>query len=151
NFLPDIPIDQARRVIEVNLLGVLFGMQAQLRGMKTGAIVNVASTAGIRGAPKMAVYAASKHGVVGLTKSAALENARRGIRVNAVCPSFARTPMAGEANDSLAIEAEMTSFVPMRRLATVSEVVQAALWLADPANSFVTGLALGVDGGMVAM
>lgn len=152
-YFPDIPVDEARRVIEVNLLGVMFGMQAQLRHMaKTGgAIINVSSAAGMRGAPRMAAYAAAKHGVVGLTRTAALEYARRGVRVNAVCPSFARTAMAGDANDNQNIETEMTAYVPMRRLATVDEVVQATLYLADPASTFITGQMLGVDGGMSAM
>ncbi len=152
-YFPDIPVDETRRVIEVNLLGVMFGMQSQLRSMAKsgGAIVNVSSAAGIRGAPRMAAYSASKHGVIGLTRTAALEYARRGVRVNAVCPSFARTSMAGDANGDQAIEAEMTAYVPMRRLATVAEVVQATLYLADPTSTFITGQMLGVDGGMSAM
>jgi len=150
-FLPDIPQATARRVVEVNLLGVLWAMQAQIRVMKTGQIVNIASVAGLSGAPTLAAYGAAKHGVVGLTRTAALENARRGIRVNAVCPSFARTAMAGEAQHSLAHEAEMTRGIPMRRLASIEEVVKAVMWLADPANSFVTGQVIGVDGGLGAI
>ncbi len=152
-YFAEIPTETSRRVIEVNLLGVMFSMQAQLRAMAKigGAIVNVASAAGMRGAPTLAAYSASKHGVIGLTRTAALEYARRGIRVNAVCPSFARTIMAGDANTDKTIEAAMTSFVPMRRLATVDEVVQATLWLADPTSSFITGQTLGVDGGMSAI
>lgn len=150
-FLPDIPQATARRVIEVDLLGALWGMQAQLKAMKKGQIVNIASVAGLSGAPKLGAYAAAKHGVVGLTRTAALENARRGIRVNAVCPSFARTAMAGEARHSQAHEAEMTRGIPMRRLASIEEVVKAVMWLADPANSFLTGQAVAVDGGLGAM
>ncbi len=152
-YFTEIQPRDSRRVIEVNLLGVMFCMQAQLRAMTKsgGAIVNVASVAGIRGAPRMAAYAASKHGVIGLTKTAALEYARRGIRINALCPSFARTAMAGDANTDKTAEAEMTAYVPMRRLATINEVVQAALWLADPGSSFITGQTIGVDGGMGAM
>lgn len=150
-FLTNIPAEEARRVIDVNLLGVLFGMQAQIRAMTSGAIVNMASAAGLGGAPRLGVYSAAKHGVIGLTKTAALENARRGIRVNAVCPSFARTEMAGEAQHSLAAEASMTRGIPMQRLATVHEVVRVVLFLADPANSFVTGQCIGVDGGLGAI
>jgi len=150
-LISDIPEREARRVIEVDLLGVLWAMQAQIPAMKTGSIINIASVAGLSGAPTLGAYAAAKHGVVGLTRSAALENARRGIRVNAVCPSFARTAMVGEARHSQAHEAEMTRGIPMRRLASIPEVVRAVLFLADPANSFMTGQALGIDGGMGAM
>ncbi len=150
-FLSDISEVDARRVVEVNLLGVLWALQAQIPAMTSGSIINIASVAGLSGAPTLGAYAAAKHGVVGLTRTAALENARRGIRVNAVCPSFARTAMAGEARHSQAHEAAMTRGIPMRRLASVSEVVRAVMFLADPANSFMTGQALGVDGGMGAM
>jgi len=150
-FLPDITESDARRVIDVDLLGVLWALQAQIPAMGQGAIINIASVAGLSGAPTLGAYAAAKHGVIGLTRSAALENARRGIRVNAVCPSFARTAMAGEASHSKAHETEMTRGIPMRRLASVAEVVQAVMFLADPANSFMTGQAIGVDGGMGAM
>jgi len=150
-FLSDIPPETARRVVEVDLLGVLWALQAQIPAMQAGAIINIASVAGLAGAPTLGAYAAAKHGVVGLTRTAALENARRGIRVNAVCPSFARTAMAGEAQHSKAHEREMTRGIPMRRLATIEEVVRAVLFLADPANSFMTGQALGVDGGLGAV
>jgi len=150
-FLSDIPEADARRVVEVNLLGVLWAMQAQIPAMESGSIVNIASVAGLSGAPRLGAYGAAKHGVVGLTRTAALENARRGIRVNAVCPSFARTAMAGEAQNSIAHEAEMTRGIPMRRLASIAEVVRAVLFLADPKNSFMTGQAIGVDGGLAAM
>ncbi len=150
-FLQDIPPETARRVVDVNLMGVLYGMQAQIGAIQNGAIVNIASAAGLGGAPTLGVYAATKHAVVGLTRSAALENARRGIRVNAVCPSFARTAMAGEARFSQSHETHMTRGIPMQRLASVDEVVRAVLFLADPANSFMTGQALGVDGGLGAL
>ncbi len=157
--IPDLTEAECRKVIDVNLLGVFWALQAQLPVMeaqfaKTGegcAIVNIASVAGLGGAPWLSIYGASKHGVVGLTRAAALEYARKGIRVNAICPSFAATSMAGDAVDDPEIEAHMTRGVPMRRLATVNEVVQAILWAADPANSFTTGQNIAIDGGLGAL
>ncbi|MEM5472799.1 SDR family NAD(P)-dependent oxidoreductase [Hoeflea sp. AS60] len=161
--LPKTPVDVARKVIDVDLMGVFYAMRAQLPVMEkrfreigeTGAIVNVASVAGVVGAPMLSVYAAAKHGVVGLTKSAAIEYARRGIRINALCPSFARTPMATDFLDKAGInrdaaEAAMVQAIPMRRLAEVDEVIAGLIYLADPASSFVTGQTLQVDGGLSA-
>lgn len=161
--LPEISAHEAARVFAVNLTGVFFAMKHQIPAMETrsggsgsgrgGAIVNMASVAGLVGAPLLSVYAAAKHGVVGLTKSAALENARRGIRINAVCPSFARTKMVldqiGDADP--AAEAEIARGIPMRRIAEVDEVVAAVLFAADPANGFMTGASLPVDGGLTAL
>ncbi|MHA1128715.1 MAG: SDR family NAD(P)-dependent oxidoreductase [Alphaproteobacteria bacterium] len=157
--IPYLTEAECRKVVDVNLLGVFWALQAQLPAMEaqfaqTGegcAIVNLASVAGLGGAPWLSIYGASKHGVVGLTRAAALEYARKGIRVNAICPSFAATAMAGEAVDDPAVEAQMTRGVPMRRLATVNEVVQAILWAADPANSFTTGQNIAIDGGLGAL
>lgn len=161
--LPRTPIAEARKVIDIDLMGVFFAMRAQLPAMEkrfretgeTGAIVNVASVAGVVAAPMLSVYAAAKHGVVGLTKSAAIEYARRGVRVNALCPSFARTPMATDfldkaGKDRAAAEASMVQAIPMRRLAEVEEVIAGMIYLADPASSFVTGQTLQVDGGLSA-
>ena len=161
--LPRTPIEDARKIIDVDLMGVFYAMRAQLPAMEkrfretgeTGAIVNVASVAGVVAAPMLAVYAAAKHGVVGLTKSAAIEYARRGVRVNALCPSFARTPMATDfldkaGKDREAAEAAMVQAIPMRRLAEVEEVMAGLIYLADPASSFVTGQTLQVDGGLSA-
>ncbi len=157
--LPEISADEAMKVIAIDLMGVFFALKHQIpamdtrAGQKGGAIVNVASVAGLSGAPLLSVYSAAKHGVVGLTKSAAAENARRGIRVNAVCPSFARTPMVlGKpgANDP-DTEAQIARGIPMRRLAEVEEVVAAVLFAADPANGFMTGVTLPVDGGLSAI
>lgn len=157
--IPDLTEADCRKIIDVNLLGTFWAMQAQLPVMETQfaetnkgcAIVNLASVAGLGGAPWLSIYGASKHGVVGLTRAAALEYARKGIRVNAICPSFAATAMAGEAVDNPEVEAQMTRGVPMRRLATVDEVVQAILWAADPANSFTTGQNIAIDGGLGAL
>jgi NAD(P)-dependent dehydrogenase (short-subunit alcohol dehydrogenase family) len=162
--LPQVPTEEARRILEIDLLGVFFAlkhqipqMEAQARGGgKGGAIVNIASVAGLAGAPRLSVYAAAKHGVVGLTKSAAAETATKGVRVNAVCPSFARTNMAQDfvklrgGNEAEAL-AELTRGVPMRRVAEVDEVVEVILFAADPNNSFMTGHTLAVDGGIMAV
>ncbi|RIK85758.1 MAG: oxidoreductase [Hyphomicrobiales bacterium] len=159
--LPQTPSDVARRVFDVDLLGMFFALKHQIPALERqhrenglrSAIVNVASVAGIAGAPKLAVYAAAKHGVVGLTRSAAAECATRGVRINAVCPSFARTAMVTGAlgQDNPAGEAELTRGVPMRRLAEVDEIVEVILFAADPKNSFMTGQALAADGGITAV
>jgi NAD(P)-dependent dehydrogenase (short-subunit alcohol dehydrogenase family) len=166
NFVrfPLIPSDEARRIIDVDLMGVFYAMKAQLPLMERqhrengrhASIVNVASVAGIAGAPRLAAYAAAKHGVVGLTRSAAAEYATKGVRVNAVCPSFARTAMVTQSlkmspNNQAAVEAELTRGVPMKRLAEVDEVVEVMLFAADPKNSFMTGQTLAVDGGIMAI
>jgi NAD(P)-dependent dehydrogenase (short-subunit alcohol dehydrogenase family) len=160
--LPQTPSDEARRIMDIDVMGVFYAMKHQLPAMerqaregRKAAIVNIASVAGIAGAPKLAVYSAAKHAVVGLTRSAAAEYATRGIRVNAVCPSFARTEMAlaafKGAPDQAAAEAEMTRGVPMKRLAEVEEIVEVILFAADPKNSFMTGQTLAADGGITAI
>ncbi len=149
--IPEIDEAEARRVIEVDLLGVFWALQAQMPAIKGGAIVNIASAAGLHGAPTLGAYSAAKHGVAGLTKTAALEGARDKTRVNAICPSFAATAMVGEAATDPEAEKQMTRGIPLRRLATIPEVVQAILWAADPANSFMTGQCIGIDGGLGAV
>ncbi len=162
-FLSEIGDDDARRCIEVDLLGVFFAMKAQIPAMSaqakaTGrgcAIVNLASVAGVSGAPTISVYAAAKHGVVGLTRSAAAECAWRGVRINAVCPAYARTPMVVEgllqAGDKGEAEAALVRGVPMRRLADPDEIIPSILFAADPANSFMTGQTIVPDGGITAV
>ena len=164
----DIDMDEARRCIEVDLVGVLNGMKHQLAAMndafendgRGGSILNVASLAGLVGAPLSSAYSAAKHGVIGLTRTAALEYARRNIRVNAVCPSFARTAMVEDVllaepiargTQGSEAEAHLTRGIPMRRLAEVEEVTRQMVWITDPANSFMTGQAIAVDGGTSAM
>ncbi len=162
--LPRIPADVVRKVIEIDLIGMIFAMQHQLPAMERqfradgsrSAIVNIASVAGIAGAPRLSVYSAAKHGVVGLTRSTAAEYATKGIRINAVCPSFARTPMVtdglrGSPEECGAAEKELTRGVPMKRLAEIDEIVEVILFAADPANSFMTGQTLAVDGGITAV
>jgi NAD(P)-dependent dehydrogenase (short-subunit alcohol dehydrogenase family) len=162
--LPQVTSDEARRVIEIDLLGVFYAMKHQIPRMeqqfkdsgKGGVIVNVASVAGLSGAPKLSVYAAAKHGVVGLTKSAAAEYASKGLRINAVCPAHTRTAMVdGFVRSTGAPEAdalaELTRGVPMKRVAEVEEIIAGILFLADPANSFMTGHTLALDGGIGAI
>jgi NAD(P)-dependent dehydrogenase (short-subunit alcohol dehydrogenase family) len=115
-----------------------------------GAIVNVASTLGLRGAPSGSPYSASKHGVIGLTKSAALEYASAGIRVNAVCPGAIDTPMMDETFERFpGFREGLMGFVPMGRMGRPEEVAQAIAWLASDAASFITGECLTVEGGLL--
>ncbi len=143
------------KVLRVNLYGVWHCMQAELAQMLEqggGSIVNIASVAGLIGAPKAAAYTASKHAVIGLTKSAAVEYAKSGIRVNAVCPAYTDTAMvrsAVAANPLMATLMERS--IPMGRLGLASEIGAAALWLCSDAASFVTGHQLVLDGGLVAL
>src|ERR1700712_3780968 len=135
----------------VNLRGIWTSMKHELRQMKKqggGAIVNCSSLGGLVGLPGRAAYHASKHGVIGLTKSAALDNAARGIRVNAICPGCIDTPM-GDAIDPAAMQ-EFLKEQPIGRMGRPEEVAAAVLWLCSPAASFVLGVALPVDGGFVA-
>ncbi len=113
-----------------------------------GAIVNVASGAGIVGFAGLPAYVASKHGVVGLTRSAALECAPKGVRVNAVCPGSTRTPMLeGFMGGDAKVERMMTASVPLGRLATPEEIAAAIVWLCTDDASYMVGHALVVDGG----
>jgi NAD(P)-dependent dehydrogenase (short-subunit alcohol dehydrogenase family) len=139
----------------VNLDGVYFCLRAELRAMipaGRGSIVTVASSAGRMGVPGLAAYSASKHGVLGLTRSAALEVARTGVRVNAVCPGSVRTPMLAGfvGGDQDALES-MGRRAPMGRLAEPGEIAEAVLWLLSDAASYVTGAAIDPDGGVVAV
>ena len=142
------------RVIDINLKGVWLCMKYELRQMLKqggGAIVNTASVSGLVGSRVGPAYIASKHGVVGLTRAAALENAAANIRVNAVCPSWITTPMTDKyTNDNLERQALLLTRQPGGRLGTPEEVAEAVLWLCSDASSFVTGHALAVDGGLVA-
>ena len=145
------------RVIAVNLTGVFLCMQSELRQMITqgaGAIVNTASVVGTMGYPYLAAYAAAKHGVIGLSRTAALEYASSGIRVNAVCPGWTETPMVMDEGPSPASIPEVydaiAGMAPMRRLAQPIEIAEAVVWLCSDAASFVTGQPLIVDGGVAA-
>ena len=136
----------------VNAKGVFFGMKHQIGQMlaqREGVILNVASMAGLGGAPKLAAYAASKHAVVGLTKTAALEYARHGIRVNAVCPFYSTTPMVTDSDMSNRQDF-LAQGSPMKRLGRPGEVVAAMLMLCAKENTYLTGQAVAVDGGVSA-
>ncbi len=150
----DEAIEVFDRVNAINLRGVWASMKHELRHMRaqgSGAIVNCSSLGGLVGIPGRASYHASKHGVIGLTTSAALEYAPRGVRINAVCPGTIDTPMVTDmiAKGELD-QAEAETNQPINRLGTAEEIAQAVLWLCSPGASFVVGVALPVDGGYVA-
>lgn len=138
------------QVMAVNLKGVWLCLKAEIPYMgEGGSIVNVASVAGVIGFRNNASYSASKHGVIGLTKSAALEFARKGVRVNALCPGFTDTPMVRSMNDAApGIVERLIKAVPMRRLGEVDEIAQAAVFLLSDRSSFMTGHGLVLDGGI---
>ena len=143
------------KIMHVNVKGVWLCMKYEIRQMlkqSGGVIVNTASVAGLVGAPLQPIYAASKHAVVGLTKTAAAEYGRAGIRVNSVCPGVIRTPMLEQA---LAREPRrektIKSLHPIGRIGEAEEIANAALWLCSDLSSFVTGHQLAVDGGLTAI
>lgn len=146
--------DEWDRVMGINLRGVWSCMKHELRQMLrqgSGAIVNCSSIGGMTGNPGISSYIASKHGVIGLTRTAALEYASRGIRVNAVCPGPIDTPIArAVVNWDEKALAALVSEVPMRRLGKPEEIASAVLWLCSPGAGYVTGHALVVDGGVTA-
>jgi len=139
------------RIIDTNLKGVWLCMRYEIPQMLKqgkGTIVNTSSMLGLVGRERRSIYAASKHGIVGLTKSAALEVSNQGVRVNAICPGVVRTGIferLAAANPEL--EASFIKVIPMGRLSTPEEIAEAALWLCSDASSSVTGIAMPVDGG----
>ena len=150
--LLDIDPSQWAQVLAVNLTGVFNCVQAEIAQMvqqeSGGNIVNTASICGLVALPHATAYNAAKHGVVGLTKSAALEYGPKNIRVNAVCPGFIDTPMLAEgAGANEQILHGITGELPMRRIASPAEVADAVAWLLSPQSSYVTGVAMPVDGG----
>lgn len=150
----EFPIEDWDRVIAVNQTGVFYCMKEELGVMEKaskGCIINIASIAGLRAMPNQIAYTASKHAVVGMTKAAALEYARLGIRVNAVCPVFTSTPMVDKLiGMGEQIEKKLLRTIPMGRFGQVEDIVNAIVWLSEDSASFVTGLALPIDGGQMA-
>ncbi|CAB5521848.1 Levodione reductase [Pseudomonas putida] len=142
-------------IMGVNVKGVWLCMKYQLPLMLAaggGAIVNTASVAGLGAAPKMSIYSASKHAVIGLTKSAAIEYAKKGIRVNAVCPAVIDTDMFRRAYESDPRKAEFAAAMhPVGRIGKVEEIASAVLYLCSDGAAFTTGHSLAVDGGATAI
>src|SRR3984893_10062684 len=142
------------RVMDINLRGVWSCMKFELQQMRkqgSGAVVNCSSLGGLVGGAERGIYHASKHGVLGFTKSAALEYAARGIRINAICPGLIWTPMADEmvaAGQGEALKA-LLGVVPMGRYGRPEEIADAVLWLCSSSASYVTGQSISVDGGFI--
>ena len=151
----DSPREDYDRIMAIDLRGVWSCMKSELRQMReqgSGAIVNCSSLGGLIGGAQRGTYHAAKHGVIGFTKSAALEYATRGIRVNDVCPGMIHTPMSekmiaeGQGDE---LNAMLEKFVPMKRMGRAEEIADAVLWLCSSAASYVTGQSISVDGGYV--
>jgi len=150
----EYPEDVFDKVIDINLTGVWLCMKYELPHMLkqgSGAIVNTASGAGLIGVAGMSAYVASKHGVVGLTKTAALEYAKSGIRVNAVCPGVIQTPMIERITaEQPQLGEAVVAAEPVGRAGKPEEIAESVVWMCSDAASFVTGHAMSVDGGYVA-
>jgi NAD(P)-dependent dehydrogenase (short-subunit alcohol dehydrogenase family) len=148
----DSPRDDYDRVMAINLRGVWSCMKFQLQHMRkqgSGSIVNCSSLGGLVGGAERGTYHAAKHGVLGLTKSAALEYAAKGIRINAICPGLIHTPMADQmiaGGQQAALDA-MVQMIPIGRMGRADEIADAVLWLCSSRSSYVVGQSISVDGG----
>lgn len=147
----EYPLDGWQKVIDINLSGVFYGLRYQLPAMekKGGTIVNIASILGATATKLSPAYIAAKHGVVGLTKAAALEYADKGIRINAVGPGYIRTPLVENTLGEEAMAA-LVSLHPIGRLGEAKEIAEMILWLSSSKSSFATGAYFNVDGGYLA-
>ena len=147
----DVSGEEYDRVLAINLKGIFNCMKYELQQMRkqgSGAIVNNSSLGGIVGLPYRAIYHASKHGILGLTKSAALEYADRGIRINAVCPGIIHTPMVQKMLETQPDAMDgMIATLPIKRLGTAEEIASAVIWLCGPGSTYVIGQSIVVDGG----
>jgi NAD(P)-dependent dehydrogenase (short-subunit alcohol dehydrogenase family) len=154
-------IDFWKKTLDLNLTGTFLCTQQVYEGMRErgyGRIINISSTVGLRGYPYIAAYTASKHAVIGLTRTLALEAVKKGITVNAICPGYTETDLVSEAIDNIAntsgrdkenIKAEIENMSPMGRLVTPEEVAESAAWLCLPSSASITGQAIVVAGGSV--
>lgn len=147
----EYPIDGWKKVIDINLSGVFYGLRYQIPAMlqKGGSIINVASILGQAGTKFSPAYVAAKHGVVGLTKAAALEYADKKIRINSIGPGYIKTPLVMNSMDQEALNS-LVGLHPIGRLGEAEEIAELLLWLASSKSSFVTGAYYPVDGGYLA-
>lgn len=149
----DYPVDGWAQVLNINLSGVFFGMQAQIKAMPAnggGSIINLASVLGSVGAAHSPAYSAAKHGVIGLTQTAAWEYGGQGVRINAVGPGFIHTPMVRNLEADPAVNAALVAAHALGRLGRPEEVAELIAWLASDRASFATGSFYPIDGGYLA-
>jgi NAD(P)-dependent dehydrogenase (short-subunit alcohol dehydrogenase family) len=151
--IADVAPEAWRRLIDVNLTGVWLCLRHEVAQMRAqgsgGVIINTASILGLIGSASSSAYVAAKHGVVGLTKTAAADHAEDNIRVNAVCPGYIETPMTEETMRRRG--ERILARVPMARMGQANEIAEAVVWLCSPKASFVTGVSWAVDGGYTAI
>lgn len=157
--LVDYPSDMFHKVIDINVKGAYFGMKYVLKVMqeqKSGSIINVSSVAGLKGMPDLSAYVTSKFALIGMTRSAAVENAPLGIRINAICPAMVNTRMMRSVEEGIAgdkAEEAKKAFeatIPLGRYGEVEEIASLVMYLASDEASFITGVFLPIDGGYTA-